>query len=265
MSKIDNIQNIVRVMNFHALARIDKAKNKFISARTTEKLLEKVIREIYYNKNLNSDKMLLKADKHGADLNIYIGSDLSFCGDLNSSILSLLAKDEQSDKIIIGQKIYNALEAPYVFVISKEDFYRDSSRISTIIEEYLTKKKAKSINIIYNRFYSIDDIRLEKNQVFPVDLKEDPSDDYEIDFMIENDVDSILRSIMAEYLNLKVRIAEQSSWAAENVSRERVARESMKRIDELKEEEKNRENQERNQRKLAEQIDNFERLKWRYA
>jgi hypothetical protein len=49
------------------------------------------------------------------------------------------------------------------------------------------------------------------------------------------------------------------------VNRERIARESMKRIDELKEEEKIRINQERRQEKLAEQIDSFERLRWRHA
>ena len=265
MSKLDSIQNIVRVMNFHALARIDKAKSKSVKEMSTEELLEKMIREIYYNKNLNIDKKLLTENKNGIELNIYIGSDLSFCGDFNSSILSKLAEDNDSQKIIVGQKIYSITSQPYIYALSKEEFFQDSSHISSIIEEYLTEQKAKSINIIYNRYYSIDDIRLEKMQVFPVNFEMKAEDDYDIDFVIENDANNILRSILAEYLNFKVRIAEQSSWAAENVNRERIARESMKRIDELKETEKIIENQKRSQKKLAEQIDNFERLKWRHV
>lgn len=265
MSKLDSIQNIVRVMNFHALARIDKAKINSARAMETEELLEDTIRQIYYNKNLNIDKKLLKENPSGVNLNIYIGSDLSFCGDFNTSILNELARDNDSEKIIVGQKIFRVSNKPYIYAISKEDFYKDSSYISNIIDKYLAKKKAKSINIVYNRYYSIDDIRLEKMQIFPVELEMKEGDNYDIDFVIENDANNVLRNILAEYLNFKVRIAEKSSWAAENVNRERIARESMKRIDELKDEERIRENQKQREEDLAEQIDNFERLRWRHA
>lgn len=265
MSKLDSIQNIVRVMNFHALARIDKAKSNSAKAMETEELLEDTIRQIYYNKNLNIDKKLLKENESGIDLNIYIGSDLSFCGDFNTSILSELNNDENGERIIIGQKIYRVSNKPYIYAMSKEDFYKDSSYISEIIDEYLANKKVRTINIIYNKYYSIDDIRLEKLQIFPVDLKMKEGDNYDIDFVIENDANNVLRNILAEYLNFRVRIAEKSSWAAENVNRERIARESMKRIDELKDEEQIKENQKQRELDLAEQIDTFERLRWRHA
>ena len=102
-------------------------------------------------------------------------------------------------------------------------------------------------------------------QVFPVALERSAEDNYDIDFVIENDANRILCNVLAVYLNYRVVIAEKSSWAAENVNREKIARESLKRIDELREEEKNREHQERRRADLMEQISNFERLKWRHA
>lgn len=265
MTKLDSIENIVRVMDFHALARIDKAKHSTESTRPTESLLESIIRQIYYNKNLNIDKKLLIANQSGIDLSIYIGSDLSFCGDFNSSIITELLHNTSSKKIIVGQKIRQATTQDCLYSLSKEEFYRDSSHVSQIIDDYLSKKQIKSVNVIYNKYYSIDDIRLEKAQIFPIEFEKQTDERYDIDFTIEEGTSHILSNIMAVYLNYKVIIAEKSSWAAENVNRERIARESLKRIEDLKAEEKIQEAQARNQKKLLEQIDNFERLKWRHA
>lgn len=265
MSSLDSINNIVRVMNFHALARIDKARSSAEKAKDTETLLEDSIRRICYNKNLNIDKKILKENDSGVDLNIYIGSDLSFCGDFNSSILRELFEDDSSEKIIVGQRLFNAHHGKTLLSISKEDFYRDSSKISAIINDFLQNNKVRRINVIYNKYYSIDDIRLERSQIFPVELEKQAYDNYEIDFMIENDANQILCGIMAAYLNFKVIIAERSSWAAENVNREKVARESLKRIEDLKEIEKNEQNREKRSKELLKQIENFKMLHWRKA
>lgn len=265
MANLSSIENIVRVMDFHALARIDKAKSSANRALVTEQLLEQTIRLINYNKNLNIDKKLMTSNPSGVELNIYIGSDLSFCGDFNTSIAGEINRDETGLKIIVGQKILKMTNKESIFAMSKEDFYRDSSQISRIIDDYLIENKVKSINIIYNRYYSIDDIRLEKMQVFPISLEKNADDNYDIDFVIENDANRILCNVLAVYLNYRVMIAEKSSWAAENVNREKIARESLKRIDELREEEIAREHQERRRADLVEQISNFERLRWRHV
>lgn len=265
MASIDSIGNIVRVMDFHALARIDKARSTAQKTRLTEALLEKTIRQISYNKNLNIDKKLLVSNKDGVDLNIYIGSDLSFCGDFNSTILAELMNDKSDAKIVVGQKIYNAANENFLYAISKEDFYRDASRISQIIDELLSDNRIRSVNVIYNKYYSIDDIRLEKEQIFPVNLPETEGDNYDVDYVIEHDANRILCNVMAVYLNFKVKIAETSSWAAENVNREKIARESLKRIDDLKEEKRLEENQKKRYEELSTQIENFKRLQWRQA
>ena len=263
MANLDSINNIVRVMDFHALARIDKARSSAEKAKETEILLENSIRQICYNKNLNIDKKLLTSNMSGVDLNIYIGSDLSFCGDFNSSILGELENDSNDKKIIVGQKVYSVYGKETLLSISKEDFYIDSSQISKIINDYLVDNKVRKISIIYNKYYSIDDIRLEREQIFPVELEMQKDDNYDVDFVIENDANKVLCGIISAYLNFKVIIAERNSWAAENVSRERIARESLKRIKELRLIEKSRRNKIRRSRELAKQIENFKMLHWR--
>ena len=49
------------------------------------------------------------------------------------------------------------------------------------------------------------------------------------------------------------------------MNREKIARESLKRIDDLKEEKRLEENQKKRYEELSTQIENFKRLQWRQA
>ena len=75
-----NIKNIVKVMNFHSLVRVDKAKreaNKFFGV---DEQLRRMLYQITNNNNLKLDKKLLVENDNGIVLSIYIGNDLGFCG-----------------------------------------------------------------------------------------------------------------------------------------------------------------------------------------
>ena len=59
------IKNIVKVMNFHSLLRIDKSKAKAEKYFAIEQQLDDMMYEILYNKNLNLDKKIIKENPNG--------------------------------------------------------------------------------------------------------------------------------------------------------------------------------------------------------
>lgn len=231
------IKNIVKVMNFHSLLRIDKSKAKAEKYFAIEQQLDDMMVEILYNKNLNLDKKIIKENPNGEILNIYIGNDLGFCSNFNSLIKHQIIEDTNAKKIVIGKKIFTKRE-DIILSLSKEEFYKDSRSLENILYEYVEKNKVKEIHVIYNHYYKVSDIRFENKKIFPLDLKED-KESSNVDFVIETDVKKLLMSIVSLYLCYEIKILETNSWASENVMREKVTRESLKKIDEI-EEEKNR-------------------------
>ena len=138
------IKNIVKVMNFHSLLRIDKSKAKAEKYFAIEQQLDDMMYEILYNNNLNLDKKIIKENPNGEILNIYIGNDLGFCSNFNSLIKHQIIKDTNAKKIVIGKKIFTKRE-DIILSLSKEEFYKDSRSLENILYEYVEKNKVKEI------------------------------------------------------------------------------------------------------------------------
>ena len=76
---MSSVKNIVKVMNFHSLIRVDKAKKKAAKFNEVEHELMRTLAALVYNINLRLDKKMLKENPNGVDLNIYVGNDMGFC------------------------------------------------------------------------------------------------------------------------------------------------------------------------------------------
>ena len=102
------IKNVVKVMNFHSLLRVDASKREAESYRNVGDEITKIIKTIVYNKNLVLDKKVIMPNPNNNKLNIYIANDYGFCGNFNSQIARQIRQDKDDYKIIIGKKIvYN--------------------------------------------------------------------------------------------------------------------------------------------------------------
>lgn len=255
---MSEIKNIVKVMNFHSLLRIDKSKAKAEKHFKIEQQLDEIMYEILYNKNLNLDKKIIKENPNGETLNIYIGNDLGFCSNFNSLIKHQIKEDIHVKKIIIGKKIYTELEDVILF-LSKEEFYEDSRALENILYEYVEKNKVKEIYVIYNHYYKVSDIRFEKKKIFPLDLKEDKKSS-NVDFVIETNVKKLLMSILSLYLCYEIKILETNSWASENVMREKVTRESLKKIAEIEDEKNWAKRKQKKAIAFKKQLSNFNKV-----
>jgi len=259
-----SVKNIVKVMNFHSLIRVDKAKRDALKYFDFERELKKTLYRIMNNRNLKIDKKVNIENEKGTTINVYIGNDLGFCGNFNSQLHKAILEDKDSYKIVIGKKLFNINDKKILFKIEKDEFYNYYPEIEKMISELINSKSVKEINVIFNYYHSISEITFEKKKIFPVnidDIKLDEEDnDYTSDFVIEMDVNKLITSMLVLYIGYYIKIYEFNSLASENVMRERVTRESIKKIEEKEEEDKKERRKQHKQESFKKQIDSMKRI-----
>ena len=245
------IRNVVKVMNFHSLLRVDSARRNAEKYFEYEKEITDFADNILNNRNLILDKKILKLNKEDKPLNVYIGNDLGFCGNFNTNVNDLAKADSDIDKIIIGKKIIN----------------EKNNEIEDILYDAILNAKYSEINIIYNHYYNISKIELRKKKILPIEnIKEEESQEKKHhleDFAIEGDINSILRNIIVLYLSYEIKIATENSFASENIMRQTITKESLKKLDEIEEENLREERKETNNKNFKKVLENFTNLNFK--
>ncbi len=254
-----NVRNVVKVMNFHSLLRVDKAKKTADKYRYMEEQLLMMIDSIINNRNLLLDKRLLRPDPNAPELNIYLGSDFGFCSNFNSQIAEEIYKDRGSHQILIGKKIFSYAHDA-IFTMDNDSFQKDKSKVREIIVEAIEKLTYSKINLVYNQYVNTTTIRLARQQVFPVVLEGTGQKNIE-DFVVEGDLNRLLKNLVITYVNYEVMLAQVSSLASENIMRQNATTESLKRIDELEEEQAMEAIRVKRDKEFQKVIDNFTKMK----
>ncbi|MDR2106092.1 MAG: F0F1 ATP synthase subunit gamma [Coriobacteriales bacterium] len=230
------IKTIVKVMNFHALLHIDAARRMTEKYIRMESEVQKIIDIIVNNRNFILDKIALNPSESAPPLNIYIGSDYSFCGGLNKQVLNAMLQDDDAEKITVGRKMRVSKLPGLKLAMTKEEFDENYHEVEDLLEASVQRLRHSSINVIYNHYYNAGRIALRRRKVFPIPVAADP-EGYTEDFVVEGDVDSLLRRLTSTYASYEVKIASINSFAAENIMRREATTESLKKIDEIEEEE----------------------------
>lgn len=254
------IKSVVKVMNFHSLLKVDKAKKKAEKYFAYEKGLTDFVDNILNNRNLILDKKILKLDKNQKPLNIYIGNDLGFCGNFNSNVNHEALKDTQSNKIIIGKKILTGKEN-VLLALTKDDYLQNTKQIEDLIYEKIINSQISEINLIYNHYYNVSKIELVKRKILPIEEDVYKTKSHKEDFAIEGDINDILINVIVMYLAYEIRVATENSYASENVARQMLTKESLKKIDEIEEEDLMEYRKEKNAKSFKKVIENFIKLK----
>ena len=252
-----NIKNIVKVMNFHSLVRVDKSKREASKFFGVEEEIRKIIYQITNNTNLKLDKKILVENDEGIILNVYIGNDLGFCGDFNYQLQRSIKEDKNSSKIIIGKKIFNNDDKSILLQIEKKNFLEEYNKMDDIISKFVYEKQIKEINAYYNHYYSVNDIRFEKVKLFPLDINAYDDVDLDVDFVIETDINEFLSDILSLSICYQIKMFESNSFASENIMREKITSESLDRIDKIEYEKNIRETKEKKEESFKKQINNY--------
>lgn len=251
------IKNVVKVMNFQALLRMDKALKQGDKYHDVGKEITDILSKIMYNKNLILDKKILEPNPEKPELNIYIANDYGFCGNFNSEVGRRVRKDVGAHKIIIGKKIvYNGDDV--LLKINKDDFFKRFNEIEECIENALRSMNYSKINVFYNHYYSLSSFEFLKIQLFPVEFK---GEYYEgEDFVTETDINGLLSSLLSFYICYELKMCECISYAAENVLRSQITSSAMEKLEEKEKEQRYEELKKRKQKSVLKSVENFKRI-----
>ncbi len=251
------IKNVVKVMNFQALLRMDKALKQADKYRDVGKEITTILGRIMYNKNLILDKKILTPDPNKPQLNIYIANDYGFCGNFNAEVSKQIRKDKDCYKIIIGKKIiYN--DDKILLRIEKEEFLKRFIEIEKCIEEAIESMNYSQVNVFYNHYHSLTSFEFVRIQLFPVEFK---GDYYEgEDFVIETDINKVLGSLMTFYICYQLRMCESISYAAENVLRSQITSSALDKIKEREEEMRHEEIKRKKEISILKSVENFKKV-----
>ena len=249
------IESIVKVMNFHALLRVDSARKQAEKYFEYEKELNRFADIILNNRNFVLDKKTLRTNKKGKPLNIYIANDLGFCGNFNSNVNKVMENDKTSEKIIIGKKIKKE-HKNVLLAITKEDYPKNTKKIEEILYNSINQNKNSEINIIYNHYYNISEIELIKKKILPLEEKKKEKV-YTDDFVVEGNINQILINIIVLYLSYEIRVAQENSYASENVMRQILTKQSLDKLKEIKEEEQKVRRKENRQKSIKKTLENY--------
>lgn len=229
-----SVKNVVKVMNFHSLIRVNAARRKVTEAYAYENELKTIISTIVNNRIFKEENLSIKMASGKKELNVYIGSDLGFCASFNADIISILKEDDpKNDKIIIGKKI-NVVNDNVLLFMNKEDFPNEYDKIFEIVLDGVLHKKYSSLNVIYIHYNNLNNQVVMKKKILPLEI-DNSGIDVENDFSSEGDLLFIIWNLVSLYVTTEIKIAEAWSWASENVKRQAFTNESLKKIDEREE------------------------------
>ena len=251
------IKNVVKVMNFQSLLRMDKSLKEAEKYRNVGDKVTEILQRIMYNKNLILDKKIITPDASKPQLNIYIANDYGFCGNFNAEISRQIKKDQEHYKIIIGKKIIYK-DDKVLLKIDKEEFEQKFIEIEQTIENGLDSMNYSAINVYYNHYYSLTSFKFVKIQLFPVEFK---GEYYEgEDFVIETNITRFINSLMSFYICYQLRMCESISYAAENVLRSQITSSALDKIKEREEQIKHEEIKVKKEKSILKSVENFKKI-----
>lgn len=228
-------------MNFHALLRVDGAKRRASRHVELERELSAMLDLVLNNRNFLLDKQLFRPDSSRPAICVYVGSDFGFCGAFNHRIEQAMLGDPNSFKIVVGRKLSLTGVDNVVFQCESAENEDALDEIHDILVGAITHGDCSEVNLVYNRYADASTIELVRQNVFPLDHARHESsrmDEARLndDYVVEGDINRILIDLVVSYLDYELRIAQDSSYASENIMRQDVTSRSLDKIEELEDE-----------------------------
>jgi len=251
------IKNVVKVMNFHSLLRVDKARRRADKFLDVGKEITDILSVIMYNKNIILDKDAITPDNNKPILDIYIANDYGFCGDFNAAVRRTIGNNLDNYKIIIGSKI-TYQDDKTVLKIEKDSFNKRFKEIENYIDESLLNMDYREINLYYNHYNSSTEFEFRKLQLFPIEFK---GEYYEgKDFVAETDLKKMLKSLVSFYICYQIKMCECISEAAENMERNQITSMALDKIEEIEIEERNKEFRRKKEINVKKNVENYKKV-----
>lgn len=250
-----NVKAVVKVMNFHALLRVEASRKQAERYQAMESELENMMRIVMNNRNLRLDKRIALPDPALPALRIYLGSDYGFCGSVNSSVSGQLAQDAGASRIVVGKKLRRPKDVE--LFLTQEQCFADYGPVQRYLELAVRERKWSAVELVYNHFYNLSSVKQVVKRIYPLEpLPEDEEHQWD-DFEVEADTVRLLEDMTVSYLTYELKIAASSAYASENIMRQNATTESLKKLDEREEDERRALRKQRTQKAFQKTIDSY--------
>lgn len=254
-----NVKAVVKVMNFHALLRVDASRRRAEKLAAMEEELAAMMRIVLYNRNLRADKRIRLPDRRLPVLRIYLGSDLGFCGGVNASVSAVLHQDEGAEQVVVGKKLRPPAEVS--LFLTREEYDAAPEVVYGYLDRAVKERCWSAVELVYNHYYNMSSIKQECRRIYPMEAQPEEIEGQWDDFVIEGDVEGLLNDMTVSCLICELQIAAASAFASENIMRQNATMESLKKLDELDEEALRQARKERNQKAFQKTIDSYVKQK----
>lgn len=258
-----NIKTIVKVMNFHALLRVDRAHREADQYKMLEREVTRMIDIIQNNRNFILDKWTLIPKGDAPRMRIYIGSDLGFCGGANASVNAMLEQEKPENMVItIGRKVHKRELVD--LSMQREEFEERYGEIEAILADGIHHRRFSGIDLCYDHYYNMTHIEPVCKTIFPLEVQRDELESYTEDFALEgSDVNTLLEDLIITCLNYEIKAAAVNAYASENILRQNATNESLKRVEEMEEQELWAKRKRRSELAARKVIDSYIKAKYR--
>jgi F-type H+-transporting ATPase subunit gamma len=226
IKSVKNIGQITKAMKMVATARLKRAQQRILSARPYAIRMAEVMKNLAA-KTTERDHPLLAVKKEGKTALVVITADRGLCGSFNANILRqaqvFLRENPGTDLITIGKKGRDFFKRRK-FNIIKEWLYvfphipgETVLEMRDEIEGLFIRGGYKEIRVLYTEFKSVISQKTAFDTLLPIRIQEMPGEAKGLaaDYDFEPDLDSILNSLVSQYLATMVRRYLLESFSSE--------------------------------------------------
>jgi len=222
-----NIQQITKAMKMVAAAKLRKAQERILMARTYANKIREVIFELIIGIEENSYPLLIENTDVKKEAILLITSDKGLCGSFNSNLIkeTMLKMKENNDInfIFVGKKgmdyfkRFNKEIELFKYNDKKIDWYDVEEIGNLLINNYL-KKNYRKVHLIYSEFQTSLQQKVKKEILLPVKFEPQLLENKieKRDFLYEPDEKTVLNALLERYIKNNIFRAILESQAAEH-------------------------------------------------
>lgn len=230
IKSVKNIQQITNAMNMVATSRLRRAKENAQNNKTYADKTKEVIAEIARNaKGVNHPLLEVRAE--GKKLVLVIAADKGLAGAYSSNVMKETVRnidDKGNTEIVaVGRKSneyfknrgYSVIKA--FTGVSERPKYENAKEIADFIIDKFEAGDIKEVVMIYSRFVSAITCIPEPVKLLPFESEEGEQKEsgYKAEYLYEPDAETVLKTLLPQYLVTVVYAAMLQAAASELSSR----------------------------------------------
>ena len=240
IGSVKSTQKITKAMKMVAAAKLRRAQESAESSRPYADSMRDLIGAISnaYSPTSTERNLLTGDENDNVHMLILFTSERGLCGGFNSAVtkslrekIENLQKDNKTVKIIcVGKKGYDILKRQYSEIITevidmrevKSVSYQDAKNISDKIIKMFFDSEFDRCSIFYNKFQSVISQIPTEQQIVPIELEEDSSNESTADqsfFDFEPGESEILEELLPLNFTIQIFKALLESAASEQGAR----------------------------------------------